>query len=103
MPADLDTARLEWERAYRDLEEMARDSVQEDRVRVQLEVLTSELRKRMGATFTLRELVDEYDRADRWARESLGELGAPGWPRTLTLIEGATFHLYSRGAADYAP
>jgi hypothetical protein len=28
---------------------------------------------------------------------------APGWPRTLSLVEAAAFHEYSRGAQDYEP
>lgn len=103
MLADLDTTRVEWERAYRDLEEIARDAAEDVRFRAQLEALLSELRKRVGGNFTLRELVDEYGRADLWAREVLAELGSPDWPRTLTLVEGAAFHLYARGATDYAP
>lgn len=94
---------MEWERAYRDLEELARDPAHEGSVRAQLETLTSELRKRIGGAFTLNELAGEYEVADLWAREALAELGVPGWPRTLTLVEGAAFHLYSRGAVDYAP
>jgi len=101
--ADLDTARVEWERAYRDLAEMARDPAEDGRLRQQLEALMSELRKRIGGNFTLRELADEYGGADLWAREVLAELATPGWPRTLTLVEGAAFHLYARGAVDYAP
>jgi hypothetical protein len=100
---DLDTTRVEWERAFRDLEEVARDPAQEHRVRAELETLLSELRKRIGGTFTIGELVEAYGGADQWAREALGELGIPGWPRTLTLVEGAAFHLYSRGAVDYTP
>lgn len=104
MPPDLESARLEWERAYRDLAELARDPAQESRVRPQLEAVTSELRRRVGGTFTLRELVDEYTVADLWAREILAEQAAsPDWPRTLTLVEGAAFHLYARGAVDYKP
>jgi hypothetical protein len=103
VPADLDIARLEWERAYRDLEELARDPAEEGRVRAQLEAVMSELRKRVGGTFTMLELAEEYDVADQWARETLADLGSPGWPRTLTLVEGAAFHVYARGAVDYAP
>lgn len=103
MPADLESARLEWERAYHDLAELARDPAHESRVRSQLDRVTSELRRRVGGTFTLRELVDEYGVADRWASEILAEQDAPGWPRTLTLVEGAAFHLYARGAVDYSP
>ena len=101
--ADLDSARLEWENAYRDFTEVSRDAALEERVREQLDAVTTELRRRVGGTFTVRELADEYVRADAWAREALAEQATPGWPRTLTLVEGAAFHLYARGAVDYAP
>jgi hypothetical protein len=101
--ADLESARLEWEHAYRDLAEVARDPALEERVHMQLDALTTELRRRVGGTFTLRELADAYVAADGWAREVLAEQSAPGWPRTLTLVEGAAFHLYARGAVDYEP
>lgn len=103
MPADLESTRQEWEHAYRDFVDVARDPVQEERVRLQLDAVTSELRRRIGGTYTLRELADVYANADPWARHVLAEQAAPGWPRTLTLVEGAAFHLYARGAVDYAP
>ena len=47
---------------------------------------------------------DAYADADRWARASLAEAGAPrGWPTTLALVVGAAFHQYARGASDYRP
>ena len=103
MSADLESARLEWEHAYRDLAEVARDPVLEERARMQLDAVTTELRRRVGGTFTLRELADEYVVADGWARDVLADQAVPGWPRTLTLVEGAAFHLYARGAVDYTP
>jgi hypothetical protein len=101
--ADLDSARLEWERAYRDLREATRDPAQDERVRAQVEAISAELRRRVGGTYTLRELADEYTAADSWVREVLAEQAAPGWPRTLATVEGAAFHLYARGAVDFAP
>jgi hypothetical protein len=101
--ADLESARLEWERAYRDLAETAHDPAFEDRVQRQLDAVSAELRRRVGGTYTLRELAEEYAAADRWAREVLAEQGTPGWPRTMAVVEGAAFHLYARGAVDYAP
>ena len=101
--ADLASARLEWEHAYRDLEEVARDPALAEPVRRQLEAIMSELRRRVGGTFTIGELADEYTLADVWARDVLAEQGEPGWPRTVTLVEGAAFHLYARGAVDYLP
>ncbi len=101
--AGLESTRLEWENAYRDFTEVSRDAALEERMRVQLDAVTTELRRRVGGTFSLRELADEYVHADGWAREALAEQAAPGWPRTLALVEGAAFHLYARGAVDYAP
>jgi hypothetical protein len=103
MSSDVVSVRLEWEDAYRALVDAAQDSSREDGLRRQLEAVTSELRRRVGGAFTLHELVEEYAIADVWARDTLAELGVRGWPRTLTLVEGAAFHLYSRGATDYAP
>jgi hypothetical protein len=103
VPADLLSTRLEWEHAYRDLEELARDPAAADGVRRQLEAVSAELRRRVGGTFTVGELVDEYALADVWARHVLAEQGVRDWPRTLTLVEGAAFYLYARGAVDYLP
>ena len=101
--ADVESARLEWELAHRDVAAMARDPVLEERLRSQVDVITTELRRRVGGTFTLRELADAYSSADGWAHDVLSEQAAPGWPRTLALVEGAAFHVYARGAVDYAP
>ena len=102
--ADLESARIEWQRAHRDLAEaVADDSVDAQRAQEQVEAVTAELRRRLGGNFTPRELADEYATADRWARDALAALGSPGWPRTLALVEGAAFHLYARGAVDYTP
>lgn len=101
--ADVQSAKLEWEDAYRDLVEVARDPSREEDFRRQLEAVLSELRRRLGGTFTLHELATEYAGADVWARSALAEAEVPGWPRTMSLVEGAAFHLYARGAADYVP
>ena len=68
-----------------------------------LEAVTAELRKRLGTTFTLAELVEVYAGVEDWARATLAERGAPGWPRDVTLVADEAFHLYARGATDYRP
>jgi|SRR5918995_3808673 hypothetical protein len=103
MTADLASARLEWERAYRDLVDAVRDPGHSERLRPQLDAVSAELRRRVGGTFTLRELADEYLVADGWARDVLADQAVPNWSRTLALVEGAAFHLYARGAVDYTP
>ena len=104
MTADVESARLEWEDAYRRLDDELRGHVQPGALHEQLDVLVRELRKRVGSNYTLRELGAEYRRAEPWVRDVVSEQApAPGWPRTLAVVEGAAFHLVSLGAVDYEP
>jgi hypothetical protein len=97
-------ARNDWEQGYQRLLDEARDPVQRERLFAQVDVVTAELRKRVGGTFTLRELAAAYADADRWARDAVAERAAePGWARTLSVAGDAAFHLYARGAVDYEP
>ena len=100
----LDAVRREWEDGYRRFKDLARDRVASDRLILQLEVVTDELRKRVGQTFTLEQLAGAYHGADEWVRDAVSERAAtPGWPRTLAIVQDAAFHLYQRGAVDYTP
>ena len=101
---DVESARHDWEVAYRRLGEAGRDARAAEGLHRSLRVVTEELRKRVGSTFTLGELAAEYGRADDWARDALAERETfPGWLSSLSVVEGAAFHLYSRGAVDYEP
>jgi hypothetical protein len=100
----LETVRQEWEEGNRRFEQALEDPEARERLLAQLEVVNDELRKRIGQTFTLDELAREYAGADRWVRDVVEErAAAPGWPRTLSMLQDAAFHLYQRGAIDYAP
>ena len=100
----LDVVRSEWEDGYRRFQDLSRDRLVADRLGLQLEVVTDELRKRIGQTFTLDQLAVVYQNADDWARAAVSERAAtPGWPRTLAIVLDAAFHLYQRGAVDYTP
>ncbi len=102
--AIVEVVRREWEDGYRRFETASRDPAATERLRQQLEVVTDELRRRIGQTFTLDELARVYERADAWARDVVSEHAAtPGWPRTLAMVQDAAFHLYQRGAVDYGP
>lgn len=104
MPLSVDTVRHEWEEGNRRLEAIAGDRPRYLRLLEQVEVLTDELRRRVGQTFTLAELADAYGEAERWSRIAIEERApAPGWPATLSLVESAAFHRYQRGAVDYQP
>ena len=100
----LDTVRQEWEDGNRRFEEATRDPAAKPRLLAQLEVVLDELRKRVGQTFTLAELAAAYGGVERWSRDAVAERApAPGWPRTLSVVEGEAFHRYQRGAVDYEP
>src|SRR5438270_897711 len=63
----------------------------------ELDAVTAELRRRVGQSFTLAELADAYATSEPWAREAVAETEpARGWPRRLSTITDAAFHLYSR-------
>ena len=97
-------ARQEWEEGTRRLE-----SAREDRRRYRqllelLDLVLDELRRRIGQTYTLAELVAAYGESERWAREVLEERAtSASWPRDLTLVVAAAFDAYQRGAIDYEP
>ena len=104
MAVDVVSARSDWEQGYLRLLDEARDPILGPRLHAQVEAVTAELRRRVGGTFTLRELAAAYVDSERWAREAVAQHATPpGWPRTLALVGDAAFHLYSRGAVDYAP
>ena len=101
---EVDSARREWEEGYRRLLSEAVDPAARERLFRQVEVVTEELRKRLGGRFTLAELTATYAGSDVWAREAVeARAAAPGWARTLVFVGDAAFHLYARGAIDYEP
>jgi|SRR5690242_11000763 hypothetical protein len=94
--------RQEWEEGARRLEGERGDRLRYERLLDQIEVVTDELRRRVGQTYSLAELAAAYREAERWAREAVEENApSPGWPRDLALVLAASFHAYQRGATDY--
>jgi hypothetical protein len=102
MSADaLTLIRHEWDEGRRRLEAERGDRRRYDRLVEQVDIVSDELRKRVGQTYTLEQLAAAYADADRWAREALAERAAAGWARDLVLVLDAAFYGYQRGAVDY--
>ena len=102
--SQIEIARREWDEGSRRLESAREDGQRYRQLLQLLELILDELRKRVGQTYTLRELVAAYGDSERWGREVLEERAqAPGWPRDLTLVLAAAFGAYQRGAVDYEP
>ena len=96
--------RQQWEDGNRRLKGEAVDPLRHRRLLAQLEVVTDELRRRVGQTYTLGELAEVYGDADRWTREVIAaNAPTPGWPRDVALVQDDAFYLYARGAVDYSP
>jgi hypothetical protein len=102
--SQVEVARQEWEDGTRRLEAARDDGPRYRQMLGLLELVLDELRRRIGQTYTLAELVAAYGESERWAREVLEERATTaGWPRDLTLVVAAAFDAYQRGAIDYEP
>ncbi len=104
MSSGLDSARGDWEDGHRRFEHACRDGAQAERLLGQFELISAELRRRVGGTFTLALLAEAYARSDGWLRQAVEEQApTPGWARTVSMAGDAAFHVYARGAVDYTP
>jgi hypothetical protein len=104
MPVALEQTRREWEQGYERLQQEVRETPRGEQILKELDAVTAELRRRVGQTFALAELADAYGTAEAWSREAVAETEpTSGWPRRLSTVTDAAFHLYSRGALDYEP
>jgi alcohol dehydrogenase class IV len=102
--SQVEVARQEWEEGARRLEAAREDRRRYGQLLELLDLVLEELRKRIGQTYTLAELVVAYGESDRWAREVLEERAeTTTWPRDLSVVLAAAFDAYHRGAIDYEP
>jgi hypothetical protein len=101
----VELARQHWAEGYRRfLHAREPEPLIHARLLRQVEVVTEELRRRIGKSFTLAELAAAYARADRWAYDAVEErAGGAGWMSSAATAADAAFHLYARGARDYRP
>jgi hypothetical protein len=102
--SQVEVVRQEWEEGTRRLEATREDRRRYRQLLELLDLVLDELRKRMGQTYTLAELVAAYGESERWAHEVLDERAStPAWPRDLGVLLAAAFDAYQRGAIDYEP
>jgi hypothetical protein len=100
----VDIARQEWADGHRRLEAERGNASRYRVLHGLVDVVLEQLRRRIGAVFTLDELAAEYRRSESWVREAVAELPPKAqWQPGLTTATDAAFHLYARGAQDYEP
>jgi hypothetical protein len=101
---ELELARQQWDDGRRRVERTRHDPPRYAHLHEQVDLVTAELRRRIGASYSLDELVDLYAGADDWAAALLHEAASPGAPQPeAALAADAAFYAYARGATDYAP
>ena len=104
MASYVDAARHQWEEGSRRLSAEASNPEALEALMEQVEVVIEAIRRRVGEHFTLAQLADVYGGADSWVFEVVSEkVSRPGWMAKLSVAQDAAFHLYARGATDYAP
>ena len=100
---DIELARHQWEDGHRAVERARSDRAAYDRLSLQVEIVTAELGRRVGQTFTLEQLAGVYAGADRWALEAIHDALPDDVPSQASTVADAAFQLYSRRASDYSP
>jgi len=101
--AEIVSAQEDWREGHRRFVESTATS-RADALHAQLEVVSDELRRRLGGRYELRDLVAWYRSEDTWARHAVADRAATsGWQRDLAYVIDAAFHLAGRTATDYTP
>ena len=102
----LDSARYQWEEGLRRLEAEGEGTARSKHLWLLVEAVLEGLRRRVGQTFTLAELARAYEGSEDWVRDVVVDAAPPrsraGF-RDTTLVQGAAFAHYARGASDYTP
>jgi hypothetical protein len=96
----VENARQQWAEGHRRLHGHSPDRSLYLRLLAQVDIVLDELNRRVGQTFSLAELADAYRDADRWLLDVLAPRAGVSH---LALVGDAAFHVYARGAVDYAP
>lgn len=100
----VEMAQQEWAAGNRRLEGYRDDPGRYGLLHAHVDAILEQLRRRLGAVYTLGELAAEYRRSESWAFEAIEQLPPPTrWLPGLTIATDAAFYLYARGAQDYRP
>ena len=100
----VELARQQWSEGHRRLEAERADACRYRHLLTHVEVVTEQLRRRVGGVYTVAELAASYRSLDSWLLDALAEADsqAAASPDATTAADAA-FHLYARGARDYQP
>jgi hypothetical protein len=100
--ARIESARFDWQEGERRLERKRRDPARAPAIDAVTEAIRRELKRRVGQTYTLAELTEEYERSSGWSRD-LAQRTAPGasYAHELAVVADPVFAQAARGASDW--
>jgi hypothetical protein len=99
----VELAREEWDQGERRLGRLRADPSQALIIDDVVDLLARELRRRVGQTYTLAQLLVVHDSAGRWAQD-VAQRSHPGVIEVQdSALIGAVFAAAARGAQDWAP
>jgi hypothetical protein len=99
--ARAELALMEWEAGARGLEELDEPPRREAVYRRVVDEIVAELNRRMGQTYTVAELVAEYEISAPWCRHVAQITTEHVWAHDLTIVQDAAFARFARDAVDY--
>jgi hypothetical protein len=102
----LPSARHQWDEGKRRLAGEGEDTARSRHLDLLVAAVTEELRRRVGQTFTLGELAEEYESSDDWVRDVIAAAELPrarAGIRDASIVQDAAFARYAQGASDYQP
>jgi hypothetical protein len=99
----VENALYEWEEGYRRLQGLGDRPALYGRVLAAIDAIRDELRRRVGATFTVADLADLYGHGTDWCLAVAAAVApeeSTDWDSQA--VADAAFHLHLRGARDWA-
>jgi hypothetical protein len=96
-------ARHQWEEGRRALQRAGSDPAAAGLLARKVEIVSAEIARRLGQVFTLAELVELYEGADRWSLALLHDALPDELPSAASTAADAAFEFYARRASDFTP
>lgn len=101
MNAETEVALIEWAEGERRLDEFEGSAARRASVELVVRAIIDELYRRVGATFTLDELAEEYAGATAWCLDTAQRVTELIAAHDLSIVEDAAFARFAREAIDY--
>ena len=101
LTAETQVALIEWAEGARRVRDLQVTAARRGVIDSVVAEIVAEIRRRIGASFTLNELVQLYQDSGAWCLEVAMRTTDLPWAYDLSLVQAAAFDRYSRGAVDY--